>query len=66
MTPIAMPLLAEEVAETARAAVLPGWVSQGPQVADFEREFAAVIGAAHACAAPAQGHHPGEVETRAG
>ncbi len=33
MIPIAMPLLAEEEAEAARAAVLSGWVSQGPQVA---------------------------------
>ena len=30
--------------------MLSGWVSQGPQVAAFEREFAALVGAAHACA----------------
>jgi perosamine synthetase len=48
--PIAMPLLAEEEAEAARAAVLSGWVSQGPQVADFERDFAALVGAPYACA----------------
>jgi dTDP-4-amino-4,6-dideoxygalactose transaminase len=29
---------------------LSGWVSQGPQVAAFESEFAALVGAAHACA----------------
>jgi perosamine synthetase len=48
--PIAMPLLAEDEAEAARAAVLSGWVSQGPQVAAFERDFAALVGAPHACA----------------
>ncbi len=50
MIPIALPLLAEDEAEAARAAVLSGWVSQGPQVAAFEREFAALVGAPHACA----------------
>jgi dTDP-4-amino-4,6-dideoxygalactose transaminase len=48
--PIAMPLLAEEEAEAASAAVLSGWVSQGPQVAAFEREFATLVGTPHACA----------------
>jgi dTDP-4-amino-4,6-dideoxygalactose transaminase len=48
--PIALPLLADEEADAARAAVLSGWVSQGPQVAAFEREFAALIGAPYACA----------------
>lgn len=50
MIPIAMPLLAEEEADAARAAVLSGWVSQGPQVAAFEREFAAFVRAPFACA----------------
>jgi perosamine synthetase len=48
--PIGLPLLADEEAEAARAAVLSGWVSQGPEVAAFEREFAAVMGAPYACA----------------
>jgi len=48
--PIALPLLADEEADAVRAAVLSGWVSQGPEVAAFEREFAALMGAAHACA----------------
>ncbi|MBR0703346.1 DegT/DnrJ/EryC1/StrS family aminotransferase [Bradyrhizobium diazoefficiens] len=48
--PIAMPLLADEEADAARAVVLSGWVSQGPQVAAFEEEFAALVGAQHACA----------------
>ena len=48
--PIAMPVLEKAEAEAARQAVLSGWVSQGPQVAAFEREFAALVGAPHACA----------------
>jgi perosamine synthetase len=48
--PIAMPLLAEDEADAAREAVLSGWVSQGPQVAAFEHEFAALVRAPHACA----------------
>jgi dTDP-4-amino-4,6-dideoxygalactose transaminase len=48
--PIALPLLAENEAEAAREAVLSGWVSQGPQVAAFERDFAALVGAPFACA----------------
>lgn len=50
MIPIAKPLLGEAEAEAAHAAVLSGWVSQGPQVATFEADFAAFTGAAHACA----------------
>jgi perosamine synthetase len=48
--PIALPLLAEEEADAAREAVLSGWVSQGPQVAAFEHDFAALVGAPYACA----------------
>ena len=50
MIPIALPLLDDEEADAARAAVLSGWVSQGPQVSAFEREFAALVGAPYACA----------------
>ena len=50
MIPIAMPFVEEAEAEAARQAVLSGWVSQGPQVAAFEREFAAAVAASHACA----------------
>ncbi len=49
MIPIALPLLAEDEADAARSAVLSGWVSQGPQVAAFEREFAALVEAPYAC-----------------
>jgi dTDP-4-amino-4,6-dideoxygalactose transaminase len=45
-----MPVLEIVEAEAAHQAVLSGWVSQGPQVAAFEQEFAASMGAAHACA----------------
>jgi perosamine synthetase len=48
--PIALPLLGDEEAEAAREAVLSGWVSQGPQVAAFERDFATLVGAPYACA----------------
>ena len=50
MIPIALPVLEKAEAEAAYQAVLSGWVSQGPQVAAFEREFAELMGAAHACA----------------
>ena len=50
MIPIAKPYLDATEADAAREAVLSGWISQGPQVAAFEREFAALIGAPHACA----------------
>ena len=48
--PIARPVLGEPEAEAARRAILSGWVTQGPEVAAFEREFAAIVGAPHACA----------------
>jgi perosamine synthetase len=48
--PIAMPLLGTEEADAAREAVLSGWVSQGPQVAAFEHEFAALVDAPYATA----------------
>jgi perosamine synthetase len=48
--PIAKPLLGEAEAEAARRAILSGWVTQGPEVAAFEKEFAAYVGGQHACA----------------
>src|SRR2546430_11630191 len=48
--PIAKPELGEEEAAAAREAILSGWVTQGPRVAAFERDFAALAGAPHACA----------------
>jgi len=50
MIPITRPVLGEREVEAARRAILSGWVTQGPEVAAFEQEFAAVVGASHACA----------------
>jgi perosamine synthetase len=48
--PVARPWMDEREAEAARRAILSGWVTQGPEVAAFEQEFAAAVGASHACA----------------
>jgi len=48
--PVARPLLDEREAEAARRVILSGWVTQGPEVAAFEREFAEAVAAPHACA----------------
>jgi perosamine synthetase len=48
--PIARPWMGEQEAEAARRAILSGWVTQGPEVAAFEGEFAAFVGAKYACA----------------
>ena len=48
--PITKPLVGEAEAEAARRPILSGWLTQGPEVAAFEREFAAFVGAPHACA----------------
>jgi dTDP-4-amino-4,6-dideoxygalactose transaminase len=48
--PVARPWLDEQDADAARRAILSGWVTQGPEVAAFEREFAAAVGSPHACA----------------
>ena len=43
--PVMRPLLGAEEARAAAAAVASGWVAQGPRVAEFEKQFAARIGA---------------------
>src|SRR5579859_5308296 len=48
--PVAKPWLDEREADAARRPILSGWVTQGPEVAAFEREFADYVGAPHACA----------------
>jgi dTDP-4-amino-4,6-dideoxygalactose transaminase len=40
----------EREAEAARRAILSGWTTQGPEVAAFEQEFAAYVGARNALA----------------
>lgn len=48
--PVAKPWLDERDADAARRAILSGWVTQGPEVAAFEQEFAKYVGAPFACA----------------
>jgi dTDP-4-amino-4,6-dideoxygalactose transaminase len=48
--PVAKPWMGEAEHEAVRRPILSGWVTQGPEVAAFEREFAAAVGARHACA----------------
>lgn len=48
--PIAKPVMGDAEAQAAGRAILSGWTSQGPEVAAFEREFAAYVAAPHACA----------------
>jgi perosamine synthetase len=48
--PVARPHLGQEEVSAAGRAILSGWVTQGPEVAAFEREFAEFVGAPHACA----------------
>ena len=50
LIPVARPWLDGRDADAARRAILSGWVTQGPEVAAFEREFAVAVGAPHACA----------------
>src|SRR4249920_1246315 len=50
MIPIIKPLMDEREAEAARRVILSGWITQGPEVAAFEKEFAAFTGAEHAVA----------------
>jgi perosamine synthetase len=48
--PVARPHLGQEEVSAAGRAILSGWVTQGPEVAAFEREFAAYVDSPFACA----------------
>lgn len=48
--PVAKPWLDDREVAAARRVILSGWVTQGPEVEAFEREFAAAVSAEHACA----------------
>lgn len=48
--PIMKPWIGEEELEAVKRPLSSGWMTQGPEVAAFEREFAEYVGAQYACA----------------
>ena len=50
MIPVYRPWVEQQEALAAGRPVLSGWLTMGPEVEAFEKEFAAYVGARHACA----------------
>lgn len=50
MIPIIRPWMDETEAAAAARPILSGWITQGPEVAAFEKEFALAVGSPYACA----------------
>lgn len=48
--PIIKPTIGDEEIEAVATVLRSGWITQGPEVASFEREFAHYVGAEFACA----------------
>src|SRR5512138_3317546 len=50
ISPVVRRWMDEQEAAAGRRVILSGWITQGPEVAAFEDEFAEAVGASHACA----------------
>ncbi|MCX5829570.1 MAG: DegT/DnrJ/EryC1/StrS family aminotransferase [Deltaproteobacteria bacterium] len=48
--PIAKPWMDDRESDAVARVIATGWITQGPEVASFEKEFADFVGAPHACA----------------